>query len=88
MTSLRGGFSHSSPFTPAGDECFLPDPISFVQLDGTMAEPGSFYFLVVPVTGGLEGSFGETDLDGDGVGDGERVRPEDDPADAVQNGCP
>jgi len=85
---LRTEYSHQSPFTGTGAECNVALPQSFIQFPDAMAETGDFYYLVVPLTGGVEGSFGQADLDGDGVPDGERTRPEDSGTDDVRNNCP
>lgn len=88
LSALPIGFTHQSPFTATQEECFLAAPASFLRITDALNTAGSFYYLAVPVTGGVEGTFGQVDLDGDGIADGERVRPEDDATDEVRNDCP
>ena len=81
--ALRAQYSHVSPFSgQAGDpECSMAAGASFTDTNG-YRDGNDYYYLVVPLNGSAEGSFG-TRSNG-----APRTRPEDSPTDLVTNGCP
>jgi Mg-chelatase subunit ChlD len=88
---LRTGiYSHVSPFTgdPAMPECMLPQGVTSFVDRGALHDGRDWYYLVVAVAGGTEGTFGKSDSNADGLGDAERPAPADDPADLVTSACP
>lgn len=86
----QGVYSHVSPFSsdPARPECQLPPGTTSYVDRGALRDGRNWYYLVVAIAGGVEGTFGRADRDGDGHGEIERPRPADDPADLVVNDCP
>jgi Mg-chelatase subunit ChlD len=88
---LRAGtYSHVSPFSgdPAVPECEMGAGVTSFLDAGALRDGRDYYYLVVALMGGVEGSHGRDERNRDGRGDRERPRPDDDPSDLVVNGCP
>jgi hypothetical protein len=85
-----GAYAHVSPFSmdPGQPECNLAATATSFTDVGVLRDGRNWYYLVVAVTGGVEGTFGWADRDADGVADVERPRPGDDPSDLIVGLCP
>lgn len=83
VRTLQAGYSHRSPFSgQAGDpECSAPPAVT-IDDSATLGDGFAWYYLVVDVTTGTEGTFGRRS---DSL---LRTRPEDSATDPVTNACP
>jgi hypothetical protein len=86
----QGAYGHVSPFTglPGDPECLLPAGVTTFADAGALRDGRDWYYLVVAIADGVEGSFGWADRDGDSLADIERPAPADDPGDLVVGWCP